>query len=675
MQTMTQRDRRNLAIVILLGLYSFLIYTTAWMSDDAYITLRTIDNFMNGYGLRWNVAYRVQTFTHPLWMMIEAVVYALTREPFLSMMALSAVVSLAGFFLLLRTICRDTAQMITVALVLFSTPSFIDFSTSGLENPLTHLLIIFFCLVVLAERITTRRLFLAALCSSLLMLTRPDSILLVAPALAMSMWRWSGREAQTPVQHRLGAILTRGVAICFVGFLPFILWSVFSLWYYGFLFPNTAYAKLNSGFPREIIFARGLGYLADFFLNSPIAAMAVVAAIVAPLWRRNRHVAPFAAGIALSLLYVVTIGGDFMSGRFLTPTLILAMVTLAQLKTVYSPSFHKIVRIAAVAFFLFDAPTRMDVFWQTEPRSDFNNWGIADERSFYKNIFSLQAHRTGFQNLTKWETTVREIKGQKRSGVSLESGVGFPGYNAGPDATLVDVWGIIDPLLSRLHATPDHYWRVGHFQRDLPEGYLLSLEQDRNRIHNRDLGMFYDHLLLLIREPLNTPGRWKEIWRFNTGQYDAIKQLYPPVLQATAEEMAALADAFSDDGTTGTQIARALDLNGIEIALPHQTTSAYIINVETNDDYRVEFRNGSEVVSSVKVRRTDFIPPWEDRRKAPSKAWLHSVVVAVPRKAITHGYTAMRIVPEMGFTPWRVGRVIADPASPLPEFRGAKSGI
>jgi len=29
---------------------------TAWVSDDAYMTFRTVDNFVQGHGLRWNVA-------------------------------------------------------------------------------------------------------------------------------------------------------------------------------------------------------------------------------------------------------------------------------------------------------------------------------------------------------------------------------------------------------------------------------------------------------------------------------------------------------------------------------------------------------------------------------------------------------------------------------------------
>ena len=31
-----------------------------------------------------------------------------------------------------------------------------------------------------------------------------------------------------------------------LGFLPFIFWELFSLLYYGFPFPNTAYAKLGT---------------------------------------------------------------------------------------------------------------------------------------------------------------------------------------------------------------------------------------------------------------------------------------------------------------------------------------------------------------------------------------------------------------------------------------------
>jgi arabinofuranosyltransferase len=67
------------------------IVRTAWICDDAYITARTIDNWLQGYGLRWNVAERVQTFTHPLWLFVEAAAWRVSGGPYWSSMAVSIV--------------------------------------------------------------------------------------------------------------------------------------------------------------------------------------------------------------------------------------------------------------------------------------------------------------------------------------------------------------------------------------------------------------------------------------------------------------------------------------------------------------------------------------------------------------------------------------------------------
>ena len=43
--------------------FALFVLVNAWVSEDAYITLRVIDNFFNGYGLRWNINERVQVDT------------------------------------------------------------------------------------------------------------------------------------------------------------------------------------------------------------------------------------------------------------------------------------------------------------------------------------------------------------------------------------------------------------------------------------------------------------------------------------------------------------------------------------------------------------------------------------------------------------------------------------
>jgi hypothetical protein len=53
----------------MLGAFALALGLSAWLCDDAYITLRTVANFCHGLGLTWNPDERVQTYTHPLWML------------------------------------------------------------------------------------------------------------------------------------------------------------------------------------------------------------------------------------------------------------------------------------------------------------------------------------------------------------------------------------------------------------------------------------------------------------------------------------------------------------------------------------------------------------------------------------------------------------------------------
>ena len=63
--------------------------------DDAFITFRTVDNFINGYGLTWNTTERVQAYTNPLWMFLVSAVYFFTQEIFYTPLYLSIAVSVA----------------------------------------------------------------------------------------------------------------------------------------------------------------------------------------------------------------------------------------------------------------------------------------------------------------------------------------------------------------------------------------------------------------------------------------------------------------------------------------------------------------------------------------------------------------------------------------------------
>ena len=78
------RPRPSLAL-----LFAAVVLRTAWVSDDAFITFRTVDNALHGDGLRWNPAERVQTYTHPLWMLLLLATTAVTGTRTLSSLGLS----------------------------------------------------------------------------------------------------------------------------------------------------------------------------------------------------------------------------------------------------------------------------------------------------------------------------------------------------------------------------------------------------------------------------------------------------------------------------------------------------------------------------------------------------------------------------------------------------------
>ena len=80
--------------VLLTALFLGIVIRYGWVAEDAYITLRTVDNFVHGDGLRWNVAERVQAYTHPLWTLLLCAIYAVTREDFRTLIFTGAALSL-----------------------------------------------------------------------------------------------------------------------------------------------------------------------------------------------------------------------------------------------------------------------------------------------------------------------------------------------------------------------------------------------------------------------------------------------------------------------------------------------------------------------------------------------------------------------------------------------------
>ena len=128
------QTRKYIQKILLVSAFAIVTFRCAWVTDDAYITFRTVDNLIHGYGLTWDTAERVQTYTHPLWLLLFASVYFFTHEAFYSSIFLSLSVSIAGFSVFVFGLASNFRSALIGALLLTSSKAFVDYSTSGLEN-------------------------------------------------------------------------------------------------------------------------------------------------------------------------------------------------------------------------------------------------------------------------------------------------------------------------------------------------------------------------------------------------------------------------------------------------------------------------------------------------------------------------------------------------------------
>ncbi|HET7796660.1 MAG TPA: hypothetical protein VFK72_02145 [Nevskia sp.] len=495
---------RPLKIGLLL-LFLLVIVRLGWMADDAYISFRSVWNWVHGYGLTWNPVERVQAFSNPLWVLLIAAVFRITGELYLTAMTVSIVLTVLAVALVLARLARTLPQALAFVVVLLSAQAILDFSTSGLENPLSFLLAATFCVLWLPSTSGERPVFRLFLTGGLMALNRLDLIVLVAPALALVLLTDKG------------AGLWRRAAL---GLLPLLVWEAFSIVYYGFPFPNTYYAKLATGIPRSAYLEQGLLYLLDAAVRDPGLVMTVL--IGAVIGGRGHARRPLALGVLLYVAYVVSAGGDFMQGRFLTAPAFVAAILLATAEpSTARPSlpaaaaFAQPWPLALAALVLLAAGTRLVGSEGGDPPIRAN--GVANERNFYVAhtglIFHSRDRHVPFNH--PWAQEGVRMRNAPGDHLFVFNTIGFIGYAAGPTVQIVDPLALADPFLARLPG--EQPWRIGHVGRVIPDGYLASLRSGENRLTSPRLRELYDNLQLITRGPLFTEARWAAIWRMNAG--------------------------------------------------------------------------------------------------------------------------------------------------------------
>ena len=551
----------------------WVFYKNAWVTDDAFIIFRSVEQVFAGNGPVWNPHERVQAFTSPLWFGTLVLTRAASSVLYLN----AIIVSFALWLLTVRNLQLLAPNRVAFALgvvLCIASSALHDYSSSGLENVLAYALIATFLLqVVRLERDPRdppnifRHLFRASVIFGLIAVTRHDLVPLVLPPVVFLAWA-----------HRSVLSPRKSFTLAAAATLPLAAWTLFSLVYYGFPWPNTAYAKLNTGIDRADLVLQGLRYVQYSFLQDPITPVTIVVALFVTLFSGSLHgVYRFVGlGVLLNLSYVLWVGGDFMAGRFLSYSYLVAIILLVlelprvtlPIQRRHSPGNESTVTaprqtltatvlagasVAAYAVAFHHTPLNG---WQPSPEHVRPSFGISSERNVYRetnlgNYLSLDRdaafrpdHFFAHVGLGFWHSPER---------VHVTRNIGMTGYAAGTDKIIVDRYALSDPLLARLPVRDHEDWRIGHFDRVVPDGYVERLAAlDLMHADLRAYGVpesaseldrltFLSHLHPLAPENLNefyrrlaivtqTGDLWslerlKTILLFNLGAYDHLVEL------------------------------------------------------------------------------------------------------------------------------------------------------
>lgn len=530
-----KRITRERPLILCMLVFFIVMFCMGWLADDSYHVLRMADNFRKGYGLVYNPGERVSASTTPLLMLVVSLLSCLTRTLYWPMMIICLVCSSVAAYLVLKQSTTTMGMVIALAAML-ACSCFMTFTTAGMENAMLFMLFGMLLIQFFRKELYGGRdLFFLSLTSSIIMLGRMDNALLLAPLLLVGLLR---RE------KRIGFF--KAVGLYVLGMLPFVIWELFSLLYYGVLFPNTAYAKLSTGFPLGDYLWHGVHYVVVSALYDPILFVLPGLYAVMSIRRRDLRHIMVCAGIALYYLYVIYIGGDFMVGRHFTVPFYISLMGALTLvkekgnvqevplkgKAALRPLVFLVAGTMLYTCVVVNTPLygQIPSYARVQPTSE-----IANERAFYFPRTSI---------MSRWQLSTEDFSPQQVEMLwrldEVQAAVDQDTYGdiiswapgiimtySAQDKYINDVYALGDPLLARLPAVYSEGWRIGHTPRNVPDGYKESVQTGENMIRDPSLHAYYDVIRLLTRsKDLFSRERLETIVRFNLGQYDYLLDEY-----------------------------------------------------------------------------------------------------------------------------------------------------
>ena len=282
------------------------------VTDDAYISFRYVERWVQGLGLTFNPGERVEGFSNPLWVGVLAAARWLLPSVEIADVArglgfAAAIVTLVSMVATVKRSNpgRESLAATYAAVILAFTPGFHVYATAGLETPLLGLLVTLAVPYSLADTFGAR--VRAAACLGFGAVCRPEA------ALYCLVW-WLLTSGWRRLRAHPGRELTIMAALS----APFLAYEAFRIMYFGQLLPNTFLAKPPGIFGGMF----GIGYLLQWAIAVGGPLLLVVWRLrSAPLEPEARRLITASAGpLGAAVGFVIYSSGDWMPfGRFLVP--------------------------------------------------------------------------------------------------------------------------------------------------------------------------------------------------------------------------------------------------------------------------------------------------------------------------------------------------------------------
>lgn len=337
-------------LIILSVIFVVICFNNEFIQDDAYISFRYIQNFVAGNGLVFNIGEKVEGYTNLLWVLILSLFgfFKINFEDLAQPLSVlfGILVLFMTYFISGLIVIKDNIKnskkskpeelpsnikyfnLIPSVLLVF-TGSFIFWSISGMESTM----FISFCMLgiyfYIKDKDSTGINYKFPLFILLATLTRPEGLYFFGLILVHKFLIAVKENKALGVKE----FFSKNNLISYLIYIvPIIFYFAIRYSYYGYLFPNTYYAK--TGF-SSVYLNSGIEYFTKFLTSYLLYGII----LIAPLYLFKKKENFFACSlfyliIVCFIIYVISVGGDVLKqNRFFLPVLPLIYILLVKFLT------------------------------------------------------------------------------------------------------------------------------------------------------------------------------------------------------------------------------------------------------------------------------------------------------------------------------------------------------